>query len=309
MKQLDQNLQVLIVDDTPANVDVLVGILRDDYQLKVALNGKKALDTANSIPPPDLILLDVMMPEMGGYEVCQKLKENPQTEDIPVIFVTANTEVKDEMKGFELGAVDYITKPVNRMIVQSRVRAHLALGQVRAQLKRHNKELEEKLAGGFSEFLPDMLKQLILEGESESLEFKSTLRHNLHSNKNDKSIENAVLKTIAGFLNSQGGHLLVGVNDDGVILGMEKDSFLNSDRVLLHLNNLICAHLGPQVAPLLRSNVTEVDDLNVLSVQCLTSPSPVFVRRDGTETFYVRMGPASRQLSPSEVLAHVQSRS
>lgn len=119
--------RVLIVDDLVDNVDVLAGILDEDYELKVALNGLDALRVANSDPPPDLILLDVMMPDMNGYDVCRVLKENLTTRKIPVIFVTALGETEDESEGFAVGAVDYLTKPVSPPIVQARVRSHLAL--------------------------------------------------------------------------------------------------------------------------------------------------------------------------------------
>lgn len=307
MNPNEQQMRILIVDDTAENVDVLAGVLREHYKIKVALNGPKALEIARSEPAPDLILLDVMMPEMDGCEVCRRLKQDSQTSEIPVIFVTAKNEVEDETRGFDLGAVDYIAKPINPLIVQSRVRAHLALSQATKELKRRNQELEEQVANGFSDFTFDTLKELILCGESETLEFKSTLRHNLHSGKNDKAIENTVLKSIAGFLNSQGGHLLVGVDDAGTILGLKKDGFPNQDRTLRHLDALICEHLGSHVAPYVRNNLIEVDGHEVLSVQCISAPMPIFMNRAGTEAFYVRMGPASRQLSPSELLAHVQS--
>jgi len=117
---------VLIVDDVPENIDVLRGILADRYKIKAAINGEKALKIcASSLP--DLILLDVMMPDMDGYEVCQRLKEDDATRAIPVVFVTAKDDVEDEARGFLLGAVDYITKPVSPPLVLARVRAHLAL--------------------------------------------------------------------------------------------------------------------------------------------------------------------------------------
>ncbi|MBI2381791.1 MAG: two-component system response regulator [Gammaproteobacteria bacterium] len=118
---------ILVVDDTPENIDVLVGILRDEYRVKVAASGERALRIAVADPPPDLILLDVMMPEMDGYEVCTRLKADPRTRAIPVIFVTAKDEVEDETRGFTVGCVDYITKPVSPPIVRARVRSQLAL--------------------------------------------------------------------------------------------------------------------------------------------------------------------------------------
>jgi len=118
---------LLIVDDTPENLDVLSGLLRPKYKVKAAVNGKTALAIAARDPKPDLILLDVMMPEMDGHEVCRRLKADPLTAKIPIIFVTAKSEVEDEQKGFLLGAVDYITKPISPPIVLARVKTHLHL--------------------------------------------------------------------------------------------------------------------------------------------------------------------------------------
>jgi putative two-component system response regulator len=118
---------VLVVDDTPDNLSLMSGLLKDNYKVKVANSGEKALKIATTAPPPDLILLDIMMPGMDGYEVCRLLKHDPATMDIPVIFLTAKAEVEDERKGLELGAVDYITKPISPPIVLARVANHLAL--------------------------------------------------------------------------------------------------------------------------------------------------------------------------------------
>jgi putative two-component system response regulator len=118
---------ILVVDDTPDNIDVLSGILRDSYKVRAALSGERALQLLEADAKPDMILLDVMMPDMDGYEVCRRLKANPLTSSIPIIFVTAKTEVEDEQKGLDLGGVDYITKPVRPPIVLARVKAQLAL--------------------------------------------------------------------------------------------------------------------------------------------------------------------------------------
>lgn len=117
---------LLIVDDTPENINVLSSILEQDYQIRAAINGSSALTICQKFPP-DLILLDIMLPDIDGYEVCKRLKEQPQTQNIPIIFVSAKDEVEDEEKGFRLGAVDYISKPISAHIVQARVRSHLAL--------------------------------------------------------------------------------------------------------------------------------------------------------------------------------------
>jgi len=129
---------ILAVDDSPENIDVLSGALRPHYKVKVALNGEKALQIANVSPRPDIILLDVMMPDIDGYEVCRRLKENPGTAGIPIIFITAKREISDEQHGFELGAVDYISKPVSPPVVLARVHTHLALYD-------QNRELERKV--------------------------------------------------------------------------------------------------------------------------------------------------------------------
>ncbi|GAB4480772.1 MAG: two-component system response regulator [Anaerolineales bacterium] len=130
---------ILIVDDAPENIDLLNLILGSDYNIKVALDGEKALVIAsNPADLPDLILLDVMMPGVDGYETCRQLKTNSLTYKIPVIFVSAMSEVVDESRGFEVGAVDYITKPVSAPIVRARVKTHL-------QLYDQNRLLEERV--------------------------------------------------------------------------------------------------------------------------------------------------------------------
>ena len=118
---------ILVIDDTPANLTMMSALLKDDYKVKLANSGERGLAITFSDTPPDLILLDIMMPEMDGYEVCERLKNSPQTRDIPVIFLTARTEMEDEKHGLELGAVDYILKPISPPVVLARVKNHLAL--------------------------------------------------------------------------------------------------------------------------------------------------------------------------------------
>jgi phosphoserine phosphatase RsbU/P len=125
---------VLLVDDEPANIQVVNSILKGMYKTRIATSGAKALELANQEPAPDLILLDVMMPEMNGYEVCSRLKAAERTRDIPVIFLTGQTESADETRGFEVGAVDYIHKPFSPAVVQARVHTHLVLRGIREQL-------------------------------------------------------------------------------------------------------------------------------------------------------------------------------
>ena len=134
MKSADEVKTLLLVDDAPANIQIANSILKDSYKIRIATNGAKALELASVTPLPDLILLDVMMPEMDGYEVCTRLKMSAETRDIPVIFLTGQTEVEDETKGFDVGAVDYIHKPLSPAIVKARVQTHLVLRGIRKQL-------------------------------------------------------------------------------------------------------------------------------------------------------------------------------
>src|SRR5450631_3262105 len=137
---------VLLVDDEPANIQIVNSILKDTYKIRIATNGAKALELASQAPAPDLVLLDVMMPGMDGYEVCTRLKGVAETRDIPVIFLTGQTQIDDETRGFEVGAVDYIHKPFSPAVMKARVHTHLVLREAREQLARQllylNSELE-----------------------------------------------------------------------------------------------------------------------------------------------------------------------
>lgn len=135
---------VLIVDDNSTNIDLLVNTLKDEYRLGIAKNGPKAIEYAEK-HLPDLILLDIMMPGMNGYDVCVRLKSSMQTEKIPVIFITALTETGHKTRGFEVGSVDYITKPFHAAEVKARVRTHLSLKQMQEELNAQNLVLERKV--------------------------------------------------------------------------------------------------------------------------------------------------------------------
>jgi phosphoserine phosphatase RsbU/P len=145
MSQTSAPKSILIVDDTPINIGVISGALKDSFVTKVATSGEKALAIASGKDKPDLILLDILMPEMDGYEVCRCLKGHPDTRDIPVIFLTSQTEAEDETKGFEVGAVDYIHKPFSAAVVKARVRTHLMLREAHAQIARQLVEINAEL--------------------------------------------------------------------------------------------------------------------------------------------------------------------
>ncbi|MDF2922855.1 MAG: chemotaxis protein CheY [Paenibacillaceae bacterium] len=136
---------ILVVDDTPDNLALVSGLLKNNYKVKVATNGQKALEIARS-SAPDLILLDVMMPVMDGYETCRQFKQHAELKDIPIIFLTAKNEIEDENRGFDLGAVDYIVKPISSPILLSRVKTHLTLKQSQDFLRDQNEYLEKEVS-------------------------------------------------------------------------------------------------------------------------------------------------------------------
>ncbi len=134
---------LLIVDDERLNLNSLVELFQEDHNVLVAKDGPQALHRATGHPVPDLILLDILMPDMDGFETCMHLKKNPETAAIPIIFITALHEEEDQVRGFELGAVDFITKPFMPSVVQARVRTHLALQSARTRLQIQNNALQE----------------------------------------------------------------------------------------------------------------------------------------------------------------------
>ena len=146
MNEQDKNWRILVVDDEPNNLQLLRQVLKDQYSISFASNGKEALEVATKVKP-DLILLDVMMPELDGFQTCRLLKSSDETAHIPVIFATAKTEEVDEKTGFDVGAVDYITKPISAVTVQARVATHLALNDQKKafqiQLQQRTAELAE----------------------------------------------------------------------------------------------------------------------------------------------------------------------
>ncbi|MDH5433642.1 MAG: diguanylate cyclase [Gammaproteobacteria bacterium] len=142
---LSQDSYILVVDDSKANLKILSECLKDQYKILVATSGEQCLDIINQGKIPDLVLLDIEMPGMSGYEVCQQLKNNKATESLPIIFITGKTGVDNEVKGLEYGAVDYITKPIHPKLVRARVNTHLTL---KAQSDLLGKmALEDQLTG------------------------------------------------------------------------------------------------------------------------------------------------------------------
>jgi len=152
------------------------------------------------------------------------------------------------------------------------------------------------------------LYQVVMNGESEAVELKSTLRTNLHTGAKDPRMELAILKTLAGFLNTSGGTLIVGVSDDGSPVGIEIDGFQNEDKMGLHLVNIVKSRMGIQAMTSLHAHFDDHDDCRVMVVKCRKAPAPVFVKDGNTEKFYIRTGPSTTELSPSQIQEYIQHR-
>ena len=287
---------VLMVDDEPSCLSVLTAALSPaDYQLICAIKPADALKLARE-RNPHLALLDVMMPETDGFDICRQLRSDPATKDLAIIFLSSLQDSQDRTRGIELGAVDFITKPFDPAEVRARVRRHVELQEERRRLSGPALSPEERI------------KQLIAEGENDRIEFKSTLRWSLKENKVNHGVEIAWLKTVAAFLNSDGGRLLVGVDNQGNPLGIQPDGFENEDKYLLHVNNLLQQHLGAGHAATVRYGLHPVGNLKVLLIECSPAANPVFLVDAGQESFYVRSGPSTRKLTMSEMLAYVIER-
>ena len=244
---------ILVVDDTPDNLALMSGLLSDEYRVKVASNGEKALRIASSDSPPSLILLDIMMPGLDGYAVCERLKRAPSTASIPVIFLTAKADMEDERRGLELGAVDYITKPISPPIVMARVKNHLALKAMTDSLRDQNEYLEREVARRMCEQMAIQkiaVQNLQLEAASRmKSEFLANMSHELRTPLNAIIGFSEVLRDgLAGELEprqkdyaneifTSGSHLLALIND---ILDLSK---VEAGRMTLTLEPLDVALL------------------------------------------------------------------
>lgn len=155
---------------------------------------------------------------------------------------------------------------------------------------------------------PEELLKLIKKGEGEKVEFKSTLRTNLHTNEHDKKVENSVLKTLVAFMNSEGGTLLIGVTDTGEIIGVEKDCFENNDRFNRHFTNLIKERIGNEFLPYMNFELIQVENKSVLRIECIKSDRPVFLKYDSNEEFYIRVGASSLLLFGSKILDYIKNK-
>jgi len=154
---------------------------------------------------------------------------------------------------------------------------------------------------------PEEVLELINKGENEKLEFKATLRTNLHTGESDREIEKATLKSITAFLNTEGGTLLVGVSDDKRLFGIENDHFQNNDKFNLHFSNLIKEHIGNEFLPYLHFELIQIQEKNILKIDCLKSVKPVFLKLHKSEEFYMRVGAASVQITGSKLVEYIRN--
>ena len=225
MKDLSR-CKILLVDDTRTNIDILVHALKNHYQLGTALNGPKALEYARS-NPLDLILLDILMPGMDGFEVCRKLKEDPITANIPIIFITALSDPKDKTRGFEIGAVDYITKPFNITEVKARVKTHLSLRVAQEALKIQNIILEVKVKERIRELRKTRKDLLVRWGVAAERRDRNIRKHLQRMAGYGK-----LLGTAAGLSETEGDILSMGITVHDVGKAAVPDSILYKPKKL-----------------------------------------------------------------------------
>lgn len=301
---LEANIKyILVVDDEENNRDILVRSLsRRGYNMLSASGGREALEMLSQREDIDLVLLDIRMPDMDGNEVLETLRKSYSATQLPVIMVTAEVDSSSVIKSLGLGADDYATKPIDLPVLVARIESKL---QLKASVEKQIEESSSHATG-----FPDAEKilQLIAQGENNQVEFKSTLRWNIHAKNIGKEIEVAWLKTVVAFLNTDGGILLIGVNDDGEILGTQLDKFKSDDRYLLHVNSLIKTSIGMDYINKIAFDLVAVGEHKVLCIQCSPSSEAVFLKNAGEEEFYARFGPGTQKLTAKDMLAFVNNR-
>lgn len=292
---------ILVVDDQEENCDMLSRRLnRKGYDTLVANNGEDALALIEK-EEVDLVLLDIRMPGMDGNEVLVKIREKYLPTELPVIMVTAETDSITELKSLDLGADDYVTKPIDFPILLARLKNKL-------DIKKIVKDASSKTIASFEKINEARINEIIAQDESQKLEFKSTLRWNIHSGKVGKEIEISWLKTLVAFLNSDGGELLVGVTDDGSIHGLSMDKFKSDDKLLLYVTNSIKDLIGCEYMVHISYDLIPMKDEKIIYFNCKPTDDAVFLKNGKEEEFYARFGPSSSKLKTKEVLAYMSKR-
>ncbi|BBP56312.1 hypothetical protein PHLH3_59380 [Pseudomonas sp. St386] len=283
-------INILWADDQQEVISSIVRILGlVDFNFEFAINGEDALLKIQK-ETFDFVLIDLAMPpgRWGGLWLLQEI--NKLNLNLASIVVSGEGSQTETIKALRLGAIDYVTK-------------ENLITELPQQLKR---ALDSK-----RQRLPSLLS-IIKGGETDVVEFKSTLRVNLRTGAKDRDMELSVLKTITGFFNSSGGLLLVGINDEGHVLGIDGDLFPNNDKFQLHFWNVFREAIGAEFSEFVRSEVIEINDRFVFSVNCLRSNRPVFLKwkvagqSKSDELFYVRIGPQTELLGIRQAIAYIE---
>ncbi len=245
------------------------------------------LHHANGIVLPLMLVLNIITPsEYANSTLAVRSKQQTKKEDFICTRATVDFGIEPEV--FD---------------------ASFPLRFVSAVHREALKSMEFLRFFGAGQRKISVISELISRGESDDLEFKSTFRWDIRQNKKNPAIEHASLKTMAAFLNSRGGNLLIGVEDDGNIFGVESDGFPNDDKFLLHLWSLIKSSMGQDISPYLKTTLEKIDGKSVCRVHCQPSPKPVFLRQKGfDESFYIRIGPGTGSLEISEALKYISER-
>ncbi len=299
---------LLVIDDNEMNRDLLSRRLtRRGHTVETAEDGQQALDMI-AAQTFDLILLDIMMPGISGFEVLKRIRQSYSGSELPVIMATAKGDTEDVVAALKLGANDYVIKPLDFPVVLARIQTQLEMCRRHKAIKEQANKLESKMSVRFEDLDAEGVRSLIDAGESDQFELKSTLRWNLKADRAGKEIENAWLKSVIAFLNTDGGILLVGVDDDGNVLGLESDRFANADKYMLHVNNLIQDRIGMEIIQHIKYGLKPIDGKEILCIQCFPLPDPAFLKNDKEEEFYIRMGPSSRKLTSREILKYTNDR-
>ena len=273
-------LKILWADD---QVDVVKSFSRILGPLNPVLDfcstGEEALEKIN-MSYFDLLLLDLQMPpgDWGGLWLLTKLKERQLY--LVTIIVSGEGTQEETIKALRLGANDYIMKD----------------------------NIDDELLHIVSNVLEVSSCKLIKNGESECVEFKSTLRMNLETGKKDNGVQHAVMKTIVAFLNSEGGVLFIGVDDQGELLGVEHDAFESGDKMFLHLINIVDSQIGVQFVRYLNLRFQIINNVKILKIDCRASNEPAYLKFNKKEFFYIRTGPATIDLPVSKVHAYIKNR-
>lgn len=278
-------IKILWADD---QVDVITTFSHTlaplEAEIEYVADGEKALEAIKK-RSYDIALIDLAMPpgQWGGLWLLNEI--NQININLPIVIVSGEGTQQETIQAIRLGAYDYVTK--EKLDEELLDRVQHVLEQILSKEK-------------------DKIYEIIQQGESENIEFKSTLRWNINAQKHDPVIELAVVKTIAAFLNTSGGTLIIGVNDSGSIVGIKLDQFPNEDKFQLHFWNKVRDMIGVEYSEYIKAEVILMGKDSLFKVQCRPSKRPVIVRSNKQELFFVRTGPKTEELDLSKALKYIK---